>query len=43
MKRKPMATRNTETDRDAMSQAAQLHAAAVVAVILLLWIAGGAA
>ena len=41
MKRKRMATRNT--DRDAMSQAAQLHAAAVIAVILLLWIAGGAA
>jgi hypothetical protein len=37
--KKPMATRNT--DRDAMSQAAQLHAAAVVALILLLWIAGG--
>jgi hypothetical protein len=39
MKRKPMATRNT--DRDAMSQAAQLHAAGVVALILLLWIAVG--
>ncbi len=39
--KKPMATKNQ--DRDAMSQAAQLHAAAVIAVILLLWIAGGAA
>jgi hypothetical protein len=40
MNRKPMATRNT--DRDAMSQAAQLHAAAVVALFIMLWIAGGA-
>ncbi len=39
MKRRPMATRNT----DAMRQAAQLHAAAVVALILMLWIVGGAA
>jgi hypothetical protein len=38
--KKPMATRNT--DRDQMSYAAQLSAAGVVALILLLWIAGGA-
>lgn len=37
--KKPMATKNS--DRDAMSQAAQLHAAAVVALIIMLWIVGG--
>jgi hypothetical protein len=37
--KKPMATKNQ--DRDQMSYAAQLSAAAVVALILLLWIAGG--
>jgi hypothetical protein len=37
--RKPMATKNL--DRDAMSQAAQLHAAGVVALIIMLWIVGG--
>jgi hypothetical protein len=40
MNRKPMATKNT--DRDQMSYAAQLSAAGVVALILMLWIAGGA-
>jgi hypothetical protein len=38
--KKPMATKNQ--DRDQMSQAAQLHAAAVVALFIMLWIAGGA-
>jgi hypothetical protein len=41
MNRKPMATRNN--DIDAMSYAAQLSAAGVVALVLLLWIAGGGA
>jgi hypothetical protein len=37
--KRPMATRNT--DKDAMSYAAQLSAAGVVALIIMLWIAAG--